>query len=138
MRKTAVTIGLLVLLAGSAIAAYTNDTLMGNINGYRFVSSTNTAMGTTGLTTNTAYVCIPLTNIVYLSSGTADTNSSYRGFVFAATKYFYANYAVMAASNLPTTQSINETVRAGSVGHIIYNHAIMTDTTIGSATVASE
>jgi len=108
MKKTAAILAIIAL----AILAHAspNSTITNSFTGYQYIASTNTDVGTTGVSTGTAYVCFPLTALAYLSAAdAAESGGDVRELEFALIKYFYDQYYAKNQTNRTAQLTITET-----------------------------
>ena len=106
MKKLAV----IIALIASVTYAAPNQTITNWISGYQYIASTNSDVGTTGISTGTAYVCFALTNLTFLSAADADeATGDVRELQFAIVKSWYDQYYAAASTNRPAQLTIGET-----------------------------
>ena len=101
---------ILAMLTALVSVAAPNSTITNSLPSYQYIASTNLDVGTTGITTGKAYVCFPLTDLVYLSAADASESAGdVRELEFALVKYFYDQRYAKASSNQTTQLTITET-----------------------------
>jgi hypothetical protein len=145
--KKLVAVAVIAILSYSARADYTNavtDNIASNIAGYQLIASgwvgTNT-LTDIGISTNVAYVCIPVSELTYLTEATAAESggsSSYRTLVFSLVKSVYEHISGLASTNRPERLTATEAVRTSSASDVKFTHSFDTDISVSTAGVADE
>lgn len=108
------------------------------IAGYRYVTATNAATGTTGLPTNTAFVCIPLAGLTLTTNQADHAAGDWRALVYALNELFYSAYAAEAATNRPAKLVMEEAVSATSRTNLTVEYTIRSSLVGTSLSVEAE
>jgi len=108
MKRTVTAVAVLaaVLLAGKAEAI--DVTITNWIPNYQYIASTNSNVGTTGIETNTAYVCFPLTDISLATNDAAEASGDIRELIYRLVEYWHGQFEAAASTNRPTKLLISE------------------------------
>ena len=118
----------MLLIAATAYAA-PNSTITNSFPDYQYISSTNADVGTTGIVTGKAYVCFPLTDLVYLSAADASESAGdVRELEFALVKYFFDQYDAKNKTNQTVNLKLTENADYSSLTNatILFKHQFKT------------
>jgi len=161
MKKLLVIAAALCIGASTAKAEWTNE-IVHHIPSYRMVTFTNVSAGgtTAGFTsatadsyatagtavsTNVAYILIPVASVNFLTeaqashSAVTNNGASWKSLTFGLVDTLFEQYDGLASTDQASKQRLTRTVRTVSGSDLKFTHTIETDVNIGSAsTVADE
>lgn len=112
MSRTSRLLSLFAILAAPCLADTNASTVITNwIPGYRYIAATNEDVGTTGISTGTAYVCFPLSGLTFLTATAANhATGDVRAVQFALVKSWQIAYAG-STNTLPERLTIDENIQ---------------------------
>ena len=135
MKKISWLVGLVVLGAVAA-RAEAEMAITNWVSGYQYVAGTNTDTGTTGLPTNTAFVCIPMAVLNLTTNQADEAGGDWRALVYAVNEQFYVAYA--ASTNPPAKLVMQESVSATSRTNLTVEYKIRTTLVCSALTIEGE
>jgi len=103
-------------------------------------ANTNAGVLTAGLSTNVAYVCIPISTLTYISEADVPATSAgdVRPLMYSLNKVAYDYYVSLNATNRSAKMTIAEQASSDSSGNLVVQHSVRTTLSVGSITVTSE
>jgi len=109
------------------------------IPNYQYIAAGSTNVGTTGIATNTAYICIPVTNMPSLTTNQADEAAGdFRALVYGVNEYFLILYQEAPSSNRSAKLVMTESVEANSRTNMTVAINIQTKLSGTGVTIESE
>jgi hypothetical protein len=127
----------LALAASVAGAGIVSTNIYTYLPAYRIKAVSNTTAAPT-LATNTAYICIPVTNLPNMTAAQAVTNGDFRRLVYALTDKLYESIQAITSTNRPTLLTITRRVLNASDADVRIKYEVEAGVDIGSLTVPSE
>ena len=109
--------------------------------GYVAVTSGWQTVSESGLSTNTAYVCIPLSSLPALTAAqaaAAGTGSDVRMLLYAVNDQAYTVYTATASTNRPANASISRSSSSASITNYATTHSLRTTWTLTTPTITPE
>lgn len=136
-----VTLCAILALAAGIARADAITVITNYFPGYVAVTSGWETVENSGLSTNTAYVCIPLATLSALSATQAEassTNSDVRALMYAINDQMYTAYAATASTNRPANAEVAKASAIYSATELLVQHTLKTRLTLVTTSITPE